>query len=120
MRRPAKTGCNRNRMVVFMKMTRGRIILIATLAALFVAYTLFGFFGLPRLLHSRATDFVATEYGRKVDIGDIEFNPFTLVLEVHGLSFPDTEARPLVGFRELLVDLNVSTIFRMAPSFAAI
>ncbi|HEY6125421.1 MAG TPA: DUF748 domain-containing protein, partial [Steroidobacteraceae bacterium] len=52
--------------------------------------------------------------------GEIEFNPFTLVLKVHGLSFPDTEGQPLVGFRELLVDLNVSTLFRLAPSFAAI
>lgn len=103
-----------------MKLTRARIILIASVLALVVAYTLFGFFGVPRLLHSRATDFVATEYGRKVEIGDIEFNPFTLVLQVHGLSFPDTEGRPLVGFRDLLVDLNASSLFRLAPSFANI
>ena len=103
-----------------MKFTRGRIILIAGVLALVVAYTLFGFFGVPRLLHSRATDFVATEYGRKLEIGEIQFNPFTLVLQVHGLSFPDTEGRPLVGFRELLVDLNASSVFRLAPSFATI
>jgi hypothetical protein len=107
-------------MVAFIKFTRGRFIFIAILLALFAAYTLFGFFGVPRLLHSKATEFVAREYGRKVDIGKIEFNPFTLVLEVHGLSFPDAEARPLAGFRELLVDLNVSSVFHLAPSFAAI
>ncbi|HEY6123924.1 MAG TPA: hypothetical protein VIV63_04675, partial [Steroidobacteraceae bacterium] len=84
-------------MVAFIKFTRGRIIFIAAVIALFAAYTLFGFFGVPRLLHSNATGFVAKEYGRKLDLGEIEFNPFTLVLEVHGLSFPDTEARPLVG-----------------------
>ena len=88
--------------------------------ALVAAYTLFGFFGVPRLLHSRATDFVAREYGRKLEIGDIQFNPFTLVLQVHGLSFPDSEGQPLVGFRQLMVDLNVSSVFRLAPSFAAI
>jgi len=120
MRGPAKMRCNREDMVAFMKLTRGRIILIASVLALVVAYTLFGFFGVPRLLHSRATEFVAREYGRKLDIGDIQFNPFTLVLKVHGLSFPDTEGLPLVGFRELLVDLNVSSVFHMAPSFAAI
>ena len=75
---------------------------------------------MPRLLHSQATDFVATEYGRKIEIGEIQFNPFTLVLKVHGLSFPDAEGQPLVGFRELLVNLNASSLFRMAPSFAAI
>ena len=75
---------------------------------------------MPRLLHSKATGFVATEYGRKIDIGEIQFNPFTLVLKVHGLSFPDSEGHPLVGFRELLVNLNASSLFRMAPSFADI
>lgn len=106
--------------MVVMKFTRGRIILLASALALLLGYALFGFFGVPRLLHSNATEFVAREYGRKVDIGEIRFNPFTLVLEVRGLSFPDTEGRPLVGFRELLVDLNVSSVFRLAPSFAAI
>ena len=90
--------------MAFMKFTRGRLILIAILVALFAAYTLFGFFGVPRLLHSQATGFVAREYGRKIDIGEIQFNPFTLVLKVHGLSFPDSEGQPLVGFRELLVE----------------
>ena len=103
-----------------MKFTRGRILALAAVLALAAAYTLFGFFGVPRLLHSRATDFVAREYGRKLEIGDIQFNPFTLVLQVHGLSFPDSEGQPLVGFRQLVVDLNVSSVFRLAPSFAAI
>jgi len=100
--------------------TRARIIVIAGVLALVLAYTLFGFFGVPRLLHSKATGFVAKEYGRKIDIGEIQFNPFTLVLKVSGLSFPDTEGQPLVGFRDLLVDLNVSSVFRLGPSFAAI
>ena len=103
-----------------MKFTRGRILALAGVLALVAAYALFGFFGVPRLLHSRATEFVAREYGRKVEIGDIQFNPFTLVLQVHGLSFPDSEGQPLVGFRQLMVDLNVSSVFRLGPSFAAI
>jgi len=103
-----------------MKFTRGRIIFLASVLALVIAYTLFGFFGVPRLLHSRATEFVAKEYGRKLELGDIRFNPFTLVLRVHGLSFPDTEGQPLVGFRDLLVNFNVTSLFRLAPSFEAI
>jgi len=107
-------------MAAFIKFTRGRIILLAGILALVVAYTLFGFFGVPRLLHSKATEFVAKEYGRKLELGEIQFNPFTLVLQVHGLSFPDTEGQPLVGFRELLVNFNVTSLFRLAPSFEAI
>ncbi len=103
-----------------MKFTRGRIILVAILVLLFAAYTLFGFFGMPRLLRSQATDFVAKNYGRSLEIGEIRFNPFTLVLRIRDLSFPDAEGQPLVGFGALLVNLNASSIFRMAPSFAAI
>src|SRR5688572_30141147 len=111
MRRRAEIGCNRRRMMAFMKFTRGRVLALAGVLALVAAYALFGFFGVPRLLHSRATEFVAREYGRKLEIGNIQFNPFTLVLQVHGLSFPDSEGQPLVGFRQLTVDLNVSSVF---------
>ena len=103
-----------------MTSTRRRIILIASLLALLLLYTLGGFLAVPRLLHSQATGFVTREYGRQLELGDIRFNPFTLVLEVSALSFPDSEGRPLVGFRELAVDLNASSLFRLGPSFAAI
>src|SRR5690349_5735611 len=104
----------------FLKFTRRRVILLASVLALVVAYALFGFFGVPRLLHSRAAEFVSQEYGRKLELGEIQFNPFTLVLQVHGLSFPDSEGQPLVGFRDLLVNFNASSLFRLAPSFADI
>ena len=107
-------------MVALMKLTRARIILIAVLIALLAAYTLFGFLGVPRLLRSQATGFVAEKYHRKIEIGEIRFNPFTLVLQVHGVAFPDSEGQPLLGFRDLLVNLNLSSVFRLAPSFAAI
>jgi uncharacterized protein DUF748 len=116
----SKMGCNPTPMVGFIKFTRGRLILLASVLALVIAYTLFGFFGVPRLLHSQATEFVAKEYGRKLELGDIQFNPFTLVLRVHGLSFPDTEGQPLVGFRDLLVNFNATSLFRLAPSFEEI
>ncbi|MEO8018663.1 MAG: DUF748 domain-containing protein [Pseudomonadota bacterium] len=103
-----------------MKLTRARTIVVLVLVALLVGYALFGFFGVPRLLRSQAADFVTAKYHRTVEIGEIQFNPFTLVLEVHGLSFPDSEGQPLLGFRDLLVNLNLSSVFRLAPSFAAI
>lgn len=36
--------------MAFMTLTRGRIIFIAVVIVLFAGYTLFGFFGVPRLL----------------------------------------------------------------------
>ena len=111
-------GCNFPRMVDFLRLTRGRIIGLAILVVLVGAYALVGFFAVPRLLRSNATEFVATEYGRKLEVGEIRFNPFTLVLRVRDLSFPDSEGQPLVGFRGLLVNFNVPVItegiFRIA------
>ena len=117
MLRGAQLGCNFRRMLAPLRLTRRRIIGLAILVALFLAYTLYGFFGVPRLLRANATEFVATEYGRKLDVGEIRFNPFTLVLRVQNLSFPDSEGQPLVGFRALLVNFNASSLFRFAPSF---
>jgi hypothetical protein len=106
--------------MAFMTLTRGRIVLIAVVVVLFAGYTLFGFFGVPRLLRSQATGLVAEHYQRKLDLGEIRFNPFTLVLRIGAVSFPDAQGQPLVGFRNLLVDLNASSLFAMAPSFASI
>src|SRR6188768_506491 len=119
MQSPAVLMCNCSK-VAFMKLTRGRIVLIGMVVGLFAAYTLFGFFGVPRLVRSQATEFVTVNYGRKLEIGEIRFNPFTLVLRIRNLTFPDAEGHPLVGFNALLVNLNASSLFRLAPSFAAI
>jgi hypothetical protein len=108
------------RMMAFMTLTRGRIVLIAAVLVLFAGYTLFGFFGVPRLLRSQATGFVAEHYQRQLDLGEIRFNPFTLVLRIGAVSFPDAQGQPLIGFKGLLVNLNASSLFRMAPSFASI
>jgi hypothetical protein len=107
-------------MMAFMTLTRGRIVLIAIVIVLFAGYTLFGFFGVPRLLRSQATGFVAAHYQRQLEIGEIRFNPFTLVLRIGTVSFPDAQGQPLVGFRDLLVNLDASSLFRMAPSFESI
>ena len=116
----AQLGCNFRRMSAPLRLTRGRIIGLAVFLALFLAYTLYGFFGVPRLLREKATQFVADTYGRKLELGEIRFNPFTLVLRVRDLSFPDAEGQPLVGFGALLVNFNVTSIFRLAPSFEEI
>jgi hypothetical protein len=91
----------------------GRKLRIAaiSLAALFIVYAAFGFFGVPRLLRAEATSFVKETYGRSLALGDVTFNPFTLELEIHDAAFPELDGRPLLGFRRLLVNLNLSSIF---------
>jgi hypothetical protein len=105
--------------MAFMTLTRARIVLIAVVAALLAGYASFGFFGVPRLLRSQATAFVTEHYQRQLEIGELRFNPFTLVIRIGTVSFPDAQGQPLLGFRDLLVNLNASSVFG-TPSFASI
>ncbi len=48
--------------------------------ALVAIYAAAGFLWAPRLIRSQAEEFVGENYGRKVEIGEIRFNPFTFEL----------------------------------------
>ena len=96
------------------------LILAAVVAGLLGAYAAFGFFGVPRLLRSNLETFVNTHYSRRVSVGDIRFNPFTLALEVRTFSLPDTDGRPMLGFSRLFVKLGIVSVWRRAASFREI
>ncbi len=94
--------------------------LAAAVVLLVVAYAAFGFWGVPAILRSQMTEVVAENYGRELSIGDIRFNPFTFTLRMQQLSLPDADAQPLLGFENLLVDLDVSTLWRRGLSLREI
>src|SRR4051812_31388171 len=84
------------------------------MAALLCAYAVFGFMGVPRLLRSAARTFVAVHWHRDLALGEVGFNPFTLELDVHDAALPDADGKPLLGFRRLLVNLNLSSVLGRA------
>ena len=96
------------------------LIAAAVVAVLVVAYALFGFYGVPRLLRSNLASFVNTHYARHVSIGEIRFNPFTLTLDVRALALPDTDGQPMLGFSRLFVNLSIASVWRRGPSFQEI
>jgi hypothetical protein len=102
------------------KVSRRLIILAAASAALVTAYAAAGFRLVPKLLRSKAEAFAGEHYGRNVEIGEIRFNPFTFVLEVGGFSFPDADGKPLASFDKLLVNLELSSLWRVGASFKEI
>src|SRR5690606_2169888 len=61
------------------------------------------------------------ELGRPVAIERIEFNPFTLLLRVHGLSVsePDGGTR-FAGFDRLDADLSWRSLYRLAPVLSSV
>jgi hypothetical protein len=94
------------------RIARKWIVLAAAGAALVAAYAAAGFWLVPKILRSQATEFASEKYSRTLELGEIRFNPFTLELVVTGFSFPDADGEPLAKFDRLLVNLDVSSIWR--------
>ncbi len=99
---------------------RRSLIAAAVVAFLLAIYAIIGFWSVPRFLRSGLQNFVEQHYARKLALGEIHFNPFTLTLEMRDISFPDADGTPLLGLRRLLVSLQYASIWRRGPSFQEI
>jgi hypothetical protein len=97
-----------------------RLIVLVTAATLIAAYAAAGFWLVPRILRSQAENFASETYGRRIQIGEIRFNPFTFELEVDRFSFPDADGERLASFEHLLVNLELSSLWRVGASFKEI
>lgn len=102
------------------RITRRLIVIAAASAVLVAAYAAAGFWLVPWLVRSQAEKFADENYGRKLSLGDVRFNPFTLVLEMDRFSFPDADGEPLASFDTLLVNLGLSSLWRAGASFQEI
>ncbi|HET9474855.1 MAG TPA: DUF748 domain-containing protein, partial [Steroidobacteraceae bacterium] len=96
-----------------------RIGLIA-FAFLLVAYTAFGYWLVPRIVRGNLLDLAREQYQREAKVGEIRFNPFTLVLETRDFSFPDADGAQLLGFERLMLDFDISSVWKVGASFAAV
>ena len=81
-----------------------------------VAYTLFGFFGVPAILSSILPKTLSEELGRKATIREIRFNPFELSLSVRGLEIAERDAKGTwISAEEVFANLQLASIFRGGP-----
>jgi uncharacterized protein involved in outer membrane biogenesis len=90
------------------------------LTVLVAVYAAAGFWLAPKLVRSQAQDFVSEHYKRTLSVGEIRFNPFTFELEVRDLSLPDADGQVLASFDRLLVNLELSSIWRAGASLKEI
>ena len=90
------------------------------MVAAIAIYAAVGFWLVPRILHGKAESFASENYGRTLTLGEIRFNPFTFQLEVDRFSFPDDDGEPLVRFEQLVVNLELASLWRRGASFKEI
>jgi uncharacterized protein involved in outer membrane biogenesis len=89
----------------------------AALLLLFGLYYLLGTYAAPAVVRSQATQFVREHYGRELTLGEVRINPLKLQVELRDLSLPDTDGKPMLGFRRLFVDFEASSLWRRAFVF---
>jgi uncharacterized protein involved in outer membrane biogenesis len=94
--------------------SRRRLILLSACVLLVAAYAAVGFFVVPRVARSQIEDFVAGSLHRRMEIGDIRFNPFTLAADIAELKLSEADGAPLVSFRHLHVNAELASLWRRA------
>ncbi len=88
----------------------------AILAAVLLAYALFGFLAVPPLLRNYLQNHSAEMLGRPLSLGQVRFNPFTLNLRAGKLHLPDADGKtPFVDIDQLTVNASWGSLFRLAP-----
>ena len=83
-------------------------------------YTLVGFFLVPWLVEKLAVDTVRERFGAELTFERVAFNPYVLSLRIDGLSMQDPDGAPFIGAQQIYVNLQLSSLFRLAPTFAEI
>ncbi len=87
------------------------------LVLLVLVYTLAGFFLVPLVLQNWVTDKARNDFGREAGFTRVQFNPFVMKLRLEGFHLDDTDDVKLASFDELLVDFELTSLFRWALTF---
>ncbi len=85
-------------------------------AVFFVLFTIIGFFVVPPVVKPYLLEAVSKTINRQVSLSELTFNPYTLTASLRGFEIkePRSEAT-FLSFDELVVDLDIRSIFRRAP-----
>ena len=87
---------------------------------LFLLYVIAGFWVVPPLLKPRLEKELSDQIGRKVTIEGIKLNPLVLSATTANLTVYEKDGEPFAGFKELLIDAELSSIVRWAATFKEI
>jgi hypothetical protein len=97
------------------------LITLTALVVILVAYTLAGFFLVPRLIASYVPRYVEQQLKRRAQIGEVWVNPLLLKMDVKNFRLTEAGGSPLLGFDRLFVDFELAkSIIRAALTFAEV
>jgi uncharacterized protein involved in outer membrane biogenesis len=86
---------------------------------LFIAYVVFGFLLLPRLIHNTVTEALAVATHRPVALAELKINPLALSATLRGLQI-GTADQPLAHFEKIYINVALSSLWRGAYVFNVI
>ena len=81
---------------------------------LFLLYVIAGFWVVPPLVKPRLEKELSSQIGRKVTIGEIRLNPLILSSTTTNFNVYEKDGKPFAGFKELLIDAELSSIVKWA------
>ncbi len=84
-----------------------------------VVYTLAGFFLAPRIVEHVLVKTLG-DTGRTATVAEVKTNPFLFTLDMAGFDLADTDGVALMSFDRLFVDMEASSLFHWAWTFALI
>jgi Domain of Unknown Function (DUF748) len=87
-----------------------------TLVALAI-YAALGFFLAPWLLEKKVVYSIRESYGAELRLEKVEINPFVLSLRLSGIELDDPVGAPVARVEKLLVNFQLSSLFRWAWTF---
>ncbi len=94
--------------------------LLIAAAVLALLYLLLGFQVLPALGERYLPRYATEQLQRKASVGEIRVNPLFFTVEINDFRLAEQDDAPIIGFKRLLVDFELSSLLRWAWTFANI
>ncbi len=89
-------------------------------ATIFILYSLFGFFGAPKIIQKEILKNITETTGRQATLREVRVNPYILSVALRDFNLLESDGSSLMSFREVYVDYQVSSIVRWAHTFREI
>jgi uncharacterized protein involved in outer membrane biogenesis len=100
---------------------RSHLRALAIIAGVLLLYTLAGFLLVPRIARNQAIQYVQHDLGRKLAIGSLTFNPFSLAVEIRDLALTEADGAPIASFALLRIKFSATaSLLHRAWTFAEV